>query len=74
MAGGSSVGMRGVRPLRNDGEQLHAFPAQGFLRGPPVDVGFAVIQASVPSRSPAEENGPPGALVLLPELRLKPHK
>ena len=49
--------MRGVKLLRDDGEQWHAFRARSIIRGPPADAGFAVLQAGVPSRFPTEENG-----------------
>ena len=55
------VGIRGVEPLRDDGEQRHTFPARSIIRGPPANANFAVLQAGVQSRFTAEENGPPGA-------------
>ena len=55
--------MRGLQPLRAHGEQRHAFPARSILRGRIADADLAVLQAGIPSRSTAEQNGPPGAPV-----------
>ena len=68
------MGIRGGQPLRDDGEQRHAFPARSTLRGPPADAGLAVLQAGVPSRSTPGENGPPSAPVFFPELRIQSRK
>ena len=62
------MGMRGAQPFRDDGKQWHAFPERGLLWRPPADAGFTCLQAGVPSRFPAEENGPLGAPVLLSDF------
>ena len=62
------MGIPGVEPLSADGEHWYTFPARSIVRGPAADAGFAVLQAGVPSRFTAEENGPPGELVFFPEL------
>ena len=48
------MGLWMVQPLRDHGEQWHAFPTRDILRGPPADAGFSVLQASVASRPAAE--------------------
>ena len=59
------MGLCGVQPLRNHGEQRHTFPTRDILRGPPADAGFAVLQAGVPS---------PGVPVLFPGFCIQPRE
>ena len=47
-------GIRAVQPLRDHGEQRHAFPTKSIFRGPPADASLAALQAGVSSCSMAE--------------------
>ena len=68
------MSIRGVQPLRDHGEQRHAFPARSIRWRPPVDAGLAILHAGVPSHSTAEQNGLSGVPVFLPELWIQPWK
>ena len=67
VVGVRSGGMGRVQPLHDDGERQHAFRALSNLQGLPAVAGFAVFQAGVPSRSPAEKNEPRGLPIILSE-------
>ena len=45
-----------------------------IFREPPVDADFAVLQAGGPSRSAAEQTGPPNAPVFFPQYRIQPRE
>ena len=68
------LGLSRVQPLCDHGEQRHTFPARSILRRPPADAGIAVLQAGVPSRPAAKQNGPPSAPVFFPEFWIQPRE
>ena len=72
MDGVRVVGFGGVQPLRDYGEQRHAFPVRDILREPPADADLAVLQAGIPSHPAARQTGSPGVAVLFLKFRLQP--